>query len=280
MKDFFLHLRLNYNVLILSAPFLIGAIYAGGISDIKIFLFNFFVIFIIFFGSINAYNSYYDKDDGPIGGLKRPPKMKKWMLFAAWFMKLLAIVLSFYMGIVYTVTIILGAIMSWLYSGPPFRLKSHPIISLILVGVGSISFSVIWGFLSAGGQEFSLFVILGIIANGLVFLSMYPFSQIYQIEEDKRRGDNTFCVRFGVSGVKKFFYIFYLIGAILLVYSLLFNVLITSIIAIVSIITYVGFIKILKNIKGESSEYKKVMKTKYYGGISYTLLVVILLFLI
>jgi hypothetical protein len=100
IKDFTLHLRLNYNFVILSAPFFLGAIYAPQISEVKNFILLFLLVYIFLFGGANAYNSYFDKDDGPIGGLEHPPKMKKWMYITAWFLQITGIYFSYLIGLV------------------------------------------------------------------------------------------------------------------------------------------------------------------------------------
>jgi 1,4-dihydroxy-2-naphthoate octaprenyltransferase len=51
---------------------------------------------------------------------------------------------------------------------------------------------------------------------------MYPFSQVYQIEEDKKKGDNTFTVRYGIDGVKRMFNLFFIPGIFMVSYSISF----------------------------------------------------------
>src|SRR3989344_3962740 len=102
--NFILHLRLNYNFLILSAPFLLGALYMPKIVDVYNFLYLFVVAYIFLFGGVN---SYFDKDEGPIGGLEKPPKMNKWMLAASWSFQIVGLALSIWSGYIYTALVLM-----------------------------------------------------------------------------------------------------------------------------------------------------------------------------
>ncbi|MEZ4680201.1 MAG: UbiA family prenyltransferase [Caldilineaceae bacterium] len=66
-----IHLRLHYQLL-LAPIFLWGYLLAGGQPDGSFGLA--FVAFHLFlYGGMTAFNSYYDRDEGPIGGLEEPP---------------------------------------------------------------------------------------------------------------------------------------------------------------------------------------------------------------
>src|SRR3989339_1428902 len=78
LKKFILHLRLNYNFFIISGAYLFGAVLSPQLNFFG-FLLQFFNVHILLFGGATAYNSYWDKDKGPIGGMKQPPLMRRWM---------------------------------------------------------------------------------------------------------------------------------------------------------------------------------------------------------
>lgn len=75
---FFLHLRIHYQVLLLSGGFLLGGLITDYMNAYN-YGFQFLNVHLFLFGGATAYNSYWDKDEGPIGGLKNPPEMKRWM---------------------------------------------------------------------------------------------------------------------------------------------------------------------------------------------------------
>ena len=106
-------------------------------------------------------------------------------------------------------------ILFWLYSTPLARWKGDPILSLIAIGISTGLNSVFLGFWAAGG-EFSLEILLGGIGASLILLSLYPVSQIYQADEDSKRGDVTFFIKFGQQGVQRFFQSTYLFGLMIL----------------------------------------------------------------
>lgn len=277
IKSFILHLRLNYNFLILSAPFLLGALYVPHISNIKDFLFLFILLYIFLFGGANLYNSYFDKDEGPIGGLERPPNIKKWMYYTAWSLQIIGLILSLFVNLIFGLLVIFSVILSWLYSSPTFRFKGKPILSFVVVGIGTVFNTTIMGYLAAGGDMPTPNLILGSLGVTLIVLSMYPFSQVYQIDEDIKRGDVTFAVKYGIHGIKKNYLILFLLGVILLACSFIPDIFMAITVLTIGILAYIFIWQSVRTISVQKQGYKKVMKTKYISGIAFTLIVMILL---
>src|ERR1043166_3871233 len=83
---------------------------------------------LLVFPSCNGYNSYHDKDEGPIGGLASPPKPTKQLLYFANAMDVTAILLSFLVNAVFALFVVVFIIASRLYSNRQVRLKKFPII--------------------------------------------------------------------------------------------------------------------------------------------------------
>lgn len=106
---------------------------------------------------------------------------------------------------------------------------------------------------------------------------MYPFSQVYQIDEDTKRGDLTFASKYGVQGIKRSYQILFPVGILLMTYSFAFNWLLMVSTFIVGILAYFLLWQVIKNISGKKDEYKKVMKTKYLGGAAFTLAMLLIL---
>jgi 4-hydroxybenzoate polyprenyltransferase len=280
IRDFILHLRLNYNFLILSAPFLIGALYTKYIDSITTFVSGFIFVYIFLFGGANAYNSYFDKDEGPIGGLEHPPGMKTWMYYWALLMQIIGVVGVLVLDFVSGVLTICSMLFSWAYSSPMVRLKSHPYLSFVAIGVGTVTNTVLIGYYIAGGQGLQIHVLLGAIGATCVVLSMYPFSQVYQMEEDAKRGDITFAIQYGIQGIRYNYLFLFITGIFLLSGSFYNKVTILYLFLILGSITYIIIWNVVKNIKGVKDEYKKVMKTKYYSGIAFTLATLLIMFLL
>ena len=106
---------------------------------------------------------------------------------------------------------------------------------------------------------------------------MYPFSQAYQIAEDRRRGDVTFAVRYGTKGIKRSYLTLFLPGILLLSYSLKFSLSLALLSLLGGLIAYFLIWQTVKNMTGNKNEYRKVMRTKYLGGLAFTAIVLIFL---
>jgi 4-hydroxybenzoate polyprenyltransferase len=104
--------------------------------------------------------------------------------------------------------------MSVLYSVPPFRLKSVAGLDwfINMWGFGALTAYAGWastGIPVSGPGEA---VILGFCP---LFAGLYPLTQLYQMEEDGARGDDTLAIRLGVRGS-----LWLAIGAVVLAFLL------------------------------------------------------------
>lgn len=198
---YLVHLRLQFQFL-LSPIFLWGYLLASGKLDPKLIVA--YLSFHLFgYAGGTAFNSSYDRDLGPIGGLEHPPPVPKRLLaFAlAWqgggFLLALAVNLAF--AGIYAVMFCL----SFAYSHPALRLKAKPLAALATVAIGQGMLAFLGGWSSARGDALSVvnqWGLLGLLAATLLTIGLYPLTQIYQLEEDARRGDMTFARFLGVRG--------------------------------------------------------------------------------
>jgi 1,4-dihydroxy-2-naphthoate octaprenyltransferase len=267
---FILHLRLHYQFLLLSGGYLLGGLLAGSMDTIQ-FWTQFMNVHILLFGGATAFNSYWDKDEGPIGGLKHPPKMTNWMHPVSLAFMIAGWVWSLQVSWIYFMIYGVSLILFWLYSTPLARWKGHPVLSLIAISLSTGFNSVLMGTVAAG-SEVNLTVLTAAAGASLILLSLYPVSQIYQVDEDKKRGDHTFALTFGISGVKMFYHISYFTGLLLLWYGLytlyLIPALVLGGVALVSGI-FIG--KKIVGLSGSKNEYDIVMKLKFAASMSFVL---------
>lgn len=212
---FVLHLRWHYQVLILSGGFLMGGFLSSSMNWTS-FLVQFVNVHLLLFGGATAYNSYWDKDDGPIGGLKHPPSMKPWMWLISILIQAVGLLIAIPAGSLFVGIYALSMLLFWLYSTPHARWKGNPIKSLIAIGISTGTNSLLLGYLAAGMNGLNLSVVCAAIGVALVVLSLYPTSQLYQIDDDRKRGDQTFAIAYGFSGVFNFFVLAFSIGVILI----------------------------------------------------------------
>ena len=267
---FCLHLRWHYQVLILSGGFLLGGLLSGVHAPAD-FLYHFLVIHLLLFGGATVYNSYWDKDEGPIGGLRRPPKLASWTRPASLALQLGGLVLSLPLGWFYLLFYLFSMLMFWLYSHPVYRWKGHPLLSLVAIGVSTGTNSLIFGYLAAGSRWDPL-ILIPAFGVAFVMLSLYPVSQVYQRHEDERRGDRTFAVAFGSRAVYRFFVLSYVSGIILVTFGFyIFQPWLTAVFPAVAVVAGGVTALLLRFLKGDPSEYQTVMRVKYTMSLMFVL---------
>lgn len=156
------------------------------------------ILFVIFLnGGTLAINSAFDSDDGDVGYLDDPPPPPPglfifgigWMAFGA---LLAAILLPRAFLVVYAACFAL----SILYSVPPFRWKAVAGLDLAVNAIGFGILTPLAGW-TLGGAHFESWSLLILLAFGPLFAALYPLTQLYQVEEDRARGDRTLAILLG-----------------------------------------------------------------------------------
>lgn len=280
VRSFIVHFRLHYQVLILSGGYLFGALFSDGVIG-GMFWLQFLNVTVFLFGTATVYNSWHDKDEGPIGGLKHPPPMQPWMRRVALWMQFGGLLQAHYAGIGFTYLYLISMVFFWLYSTRRARWKGHPIKSLFAIGISTGTNSFWMGYFAASGGGFNLEIVVAGIGTALIFLSLYPVSQIYQMHSDSNRGDRTFAIEFGISGVKQFYFRSSYIGLVLAgVPLVLYMWQLGLLFLLAGAVT--GRIVGLKvsALKGDTDEYNDVMKTKYMTSLSFVAFILVALFVI
>ncbi len=270
MKAFLIHLRLHYQLLVLSGGYLLGGLFSPELQ-LENFLLQFFNVHVMLNGGITAYNSYWDKDEGPIGGIKAPPKLPAWSHPASIIWQLIGLGLAYQQGTIFIGLYLSTMVLSVAYSSRRFRWKGHPWLSLLAVGTGTGTNTFLMGALAAGAS-FDSFLALAAIGTALLLLSLYPVSQIFQIEEDLKNGDRTFAAIYGIKGTQRFYLSLYPTGLVI-ASGVLYNYrpgLALVFLAAGSLGFVLNWIQ-LRSLKGDVSEYEQVMRLKYGASFSFTL---------
>jgi 4-hydroxybenzoate polyprenyltransferase len=268
MRSFLMHLRLPYMFGVLSAPYLVAHLFVQQPN-----WFHFFIVFLtvhtFLFGGATAFNSYWDKDEGPVGGLKNPPKMNDWMRWASLALMLSGWLLLLNESLLFHVLYGISFFLFWVYSSPIGRWKGHPWLSLLTIGVSTGSNSFLMALLALGlePEQPHFLASLGVAC---MLTAMYPVSQIFQLEEDEARGDITFALKYGFRGIIKLYWILNLLGLVFLS---------TALIQLYgkwgSAFFYIGLLPILltflrlKKLTGKQEEYEGVMRLKYLMSFSF-----------
>ncbi|TVQ01681.1 MAG: hypothetical protein EA359_13575 [Balneolaceae bacterium] len=270
IKNFILHLRLHYQFFILSGGYLLGGLLADQMNAVQFWM-QFLNVHVLLYGGATAFNSYWDKDEGPIGGLKNPPKMSKWMHPASLLMMFAGWIWAFSAGLSFFLIYGLSLLLFWLYSTPHARWKGRPVLSLVAIGVSTGTNSVLLGFWAAGGT-LSAIIIIGAVGASLVLLSLYPVSQAYQAGEDQKRGDNTFFLKYGLKGVKRFFLVSFLIGLLILsICVAAFYELPAAALFITGLCSFFIIHRYVSGLHGVKKEYQKVMNIKFFASLSFVI---------
>ncbi len=196
--DLLVHLRINFQ-LILAPIFLWGFLLAGGLLGWRLVV-GFLAVHMALYGGITALNSYYDRDEGPVGGLWSPPPWRKELLPFAWAVQLLGLLAIVPLGLGMVVTYVAMMVLSVAYSHPAIRLKRRPLGALAVIAVGQGVLGFLTGWFSATPSPaglLSLDIVIAIVGITLATVGLYPLTHIYQVREDSERGDVTFAVRWG-----------------------------------------------------------------------------------
>ena len=91
-------------------------------------------------------------------------------------------------------------VMGIAYSHPRWRMKRRPHASLLMVTAGQGILPLLMGGEAgrvAGGQLQGALLAWVSCAAALIITGFYPLTQVYQIDEDRQRGDQSFAVRWG-----------------------------------------------------------------------------------
>jgi len=176
-------------------------------------LWTFLIVHIFLYPASNGYNSYFDKDEKSIGGLKNPPPVNKGLYYLSLLFDIIAIILGFIMiNATFSIMLLVYGLVSKAYSHPDIRLKKYPITGWLIAGLfqGLFTFVMCYIGINKYGIEniWKGSVLLPGALCSLMLWANYPMTQVYQHEEDGKRGDETFSRMLGIKGT------FYFVGGV------------------------------------------------------------------
>ncbi|MFN3802010.1 UbiA family prenyltransferase [Belliella pelovolcani] len=210
------HLRIPFSFYLL--PVFIFALAFTPNHNPERMLLVFLSLHLFLYPSSNGYNSYFDKDEGSIGGLKNPPKVNKGLYSLSLVFFLVAMILAAMINLAFAGMIVIYGLVSMAYSHPSIRLKKMPYISWLVAGFfqGCFTFCMAYAGLSDFGFEVltrSHVLIPGLLTS-LMLWGSYPLTQVYQHEEDAKRGDITLSLKLGIKGTFLFASIWFLVAGV------------------------------------------------------------------
>jgi 4-hydroxybenzoate polyprenyltransferase len=163
----------------------------------------FAILHLLVYPASNGYNSYYDRDEGSIGGLEAPPPVTPELLHLVWLFETLALLASLLLGWPFAAMVVVYILVSRAYSYEGIRLKKYPLLSTAVVVVFQGAFTFIMAQVGVGAAPSQLLAptnLLLALVSTLFLCGSYPLTQIYQHQEDARRGDRTLSLRLGIRG--------------------------------------------------------------------------------
>ncbi|HSF53564.1 MAG TPA: UbiA family prenyltransferase [Algoriphagus sp.] len=185
----------------------------------------FLALHLFLYPSSNGYNSFFDKDEESIGGLKHPPKVTQDLYWLSQGFLLIALVLGAMISWSFASMLLVYALVSMAYSHPSIRIKKYPWASWFIAGFfqGYFTFAMTYAGLSDLGWDVVLrpHVVIPGLLTSLMLWGNYPLTQVYQHGEDSRRGDLTLSIKLGIRGTFVFSALFFaLTGAAFVWYFL------------------------------------------------------------
>lgn len=210
-RSTWLHLRIPFSFFLL--PIYLFALSVAEDFSVIDALLIFFIIHFLLYPASNGYNSFFDKDEGSIGGLEHPPPVQLELYRVSLLLDVIAIILGLIVSVEFAIMLFIYGMVSKAYSHPSIRLKKYAIGSWLVAGFfqGFFTFLMVY----VGVSDTSLLfpqppeMWLGATLSSLMLWGSYPMTQIYQHDEDAKRGDFTLSYRLGILGTFHFTAIFF-----------------------------------------------------------------------
>ena len=201
--------------------FIFGISQASNIHAIKLTIVLIAQHFFIYPGS-NIYNSYMDKDEGAIGGLEHPPPVTRNMYYVSILVDAMGLLICLFAGWPHAILMMGYIAFSKAYSWNGIRLKKYPYLGWLSVMFFQGGYTYMQANMAATDmvsvQWFTMKNIEAMLFASLIIGGSYPLTQIYQHEEDGKRGDHTISYRLGVRGTFIFTGIFFAAGALVILH--------------------------------------------------------------
>jgi 1,4-dihydroxy-2-naphthoate octaprenyltransferase len=157
-----------------------------------------------------------DKDETPIGGLKNPLKPTKELFYTTVVLDIIAIILSIVQSPLFALCILLYILASRAYSYRRIRLKKYPVIGFLTVFIFQGALIFFATYYTVQSNRSAVIPLLPCLISSLLIGALYPLTQIYQHEEDKKDGVISISYLLGKKGTFVFSMLLFLSATFLL----------------------------------------------------------------
>jgi 1,4-dihydroxy-2-naphthoate octaprenyltransferase len=275
------HLRVPFSFFLL--PVYLFALSVSPNIDWQKALLAFVALHFFIYPASNGFNSYYDKDEKSIGGIENPLPVSQQLLHASLIFDLIGLNIGFLVSWEFALALLIYGLVSKAYSHPAIRLKKYPFISLLTIAIFQGGFIFLATYQSVNQititQLFETPIFLPACLSSLMLLGSYPMTQVYQHEEDSKRGDKTMSLLLGVKGTflytmtvfglstggfAYFYYTYFSLNS-----AVLFLLFLTPVL----IYFFIWFFKVLKN--AAAADFKQTMRLNMLSAVCLNLFYVI-----
>ncbi|MDP4290530.1 MAG: UbiA family prenyltransferase, partial [Bacteroidota bacterium] len=198
----FKHLRLPFSFFLL--PVFLFALSQSNPVDWNHTIIAFAILHLLIFPSSNGYNSYQDKDETSIGSMKHPPKVNKNLFYVTLEMDIAGVVTALFVSVYFSLLVLIFILVSRAYSYRKLRLKKYAVIGFLTVFIFQGAFVYLMTASAITNTPLAqFFTVNNIICMSVASLfigSIYPLTQIYQHEADKKDGVISISYKLGYIG--------------------------------------------------------------------------------
>jgi 1,4-dihydroxy-2-naphthoate polyprenyltransferase len=157
-----------------------------------------------------------DRDETAIGGLKKPMLPTKQLFYTTVVMDVAAVVLSFVLSPLFSLCILLYILASRAYSYRRIRLKKYPVIGFMTVFIFQGALIFFCTYQAVGRKQGIDVPALPCLISSFLIGALYPLTQIYQHEDDKKDGVTSISYLLGKRGTFVFSMLLFLSATFLL----------------------------------------------------------------
>ncbi len=181
----------------------------------------FAILHLLVYPASNGYNSYMDRDQTSIGGVKNPLQPTLELYIVTLLMDIVAVSLSLFISFWFALGILLYILASRAYSFRGIRLKKYPFVGYLTVVIfqGAVTFWLVFHGCHLPIEPLTEHIPLsGMLASSLLIGGFYPLTQVYQHEADAKDGVKSISSRLGYRGTFIFTAVVYSIAFMVLAY--------------------------------------------------------------
>lgn len=244
-----------------------------------------FVSWLLIVVGLTVLNSYYDKDEAPVGGMQNPPKVNETLLYGALALLAVGLLMAVPFGATFFLLEFLVVFIYFFYSYEGTRWKENGYMAVSINAiVGSLTF--LGAAALAGPNWFTPEVAVAGVCAAAFKASVYAMMQVHQIKEDTERGDRSLAVMHGREFTLRFSQITMLIAGITAVIATLIISGIHEIMPVLTVLTALYFVVGLglfewwlrqaPGVEADAARMQRMIAyTGYFGSVAFAIVYVV-----